>query len=46
VIGLVERNDRVEVLRTQSGSTLVRFRNRTGADHIGWVPSTSLSDLP
>ena len=46
VIGLVERNDRVEVLRTQSGSTLVRFRNRTGTDHMGWVPSTSLSDLP
>ncbi len=46
VIGLVERNDRVEVLRTQSGSTLVRFRNRTGADHMGWVPSTSLSDPP
>jgi Tfp pilus assembly protein PilF len=46
VIGLVERNDRVEVLRTQSGSALVRFRNRTGTDHIGWVPSTSLSDPP
>ncbi len=46
VVGLVERNDRVEVLRTQSGSSLVRFRNRTGTDHLGWVPSTSLADPP
>jgi tetratricopeptide (TPR) repeat protein len=46
VIGLVERNDRVEVLRSQQGSSLVRFRNRTGAEHLGWVPSTSLADPP
>jgi tetratricopeptide (TPR) repeat protein len=46
VIGLVERNDRVEVLRTQQGSALVRFRNRSGAQHLGWVPVTSLADPP
>ena len=46
VIGLVERNDRVEVLRTQQGSALVRFRNRSGAEHLGWVPVTSLADPP
>jgi Flp pilus assembly protein TadD len=46
VIGLVERDDRVELLRTQQGSSLVRFRNRTGTQHVGWVPSTSLADPP
>ena len=46
VVGLVERNDRVEVLRTQQGSALVRFRNRSGTQHLGWVPVTSLADLP
>ena len=44
VIGLVERGDRVEVLRTQETSSLVRFRNRSGAEHIGWVPSSALAD--
>jgi len=46
VVGLVERDDRVEVLRTQQGSALVRFRNRSGAQHLGWVPVTSLADPP
>jgi len=46
VIGLVERGDRVEVLRTQQGSALVRFRNRNGGQHLGWVPVTSLTDPP
>jgi tetratricopeptide (TPR) repeat protein len=46
VIGLIERNDRVEVLRTQQGSALVRFRNRSGTQHLGWVPVTSLADPP
>ena len=42
VIGLVARNDRVEVLRTQSGSALVRFRNRTGTDDmVGCRPPAS-----
>jgi Flp pilus assembly protein TadD len=46
IIGLVERDDRVELLRAQQGSSLVRFRNRTGTQHVGWVPSTSLADPP
>lgn len=46
VIGLVERNDRVEVLRTQQGSALVRFRNRSGTQHLGWVPVASLANTP
>ena len=42
VVGLVEKGDVVEVLRTQQGSSLVRFRNRNGAEHTGWLPSASL----
>jgi tetratricopeptide (TPR) repeat protein len=46
VIGLAERGDRVELLRTQQGSALIRFRNRNGGQHLGWVPVTSLTDPP
>ena len=44
VIGMVERGDRVEVLRSQQGSSLVRFKNRSGAEHLGWVSTASLAD--
>ena len=43
VIGLVEKGDRVEALRSQQGSTLVRFRTRTGAEHLGWVTTGRLA---
>jgi hypothetical protein len=44
VVGMVERGDRVEVLRSQQGSSLVRFKNRSGAEHLGWVSTASLAD--
>ncbi len=44
VVGLVEKGDVVEVLRTQQSSSLIRFRNRSGASHTGWLPSASLGE--
>ena len=46
VIGLAERDDRVELLSTHEGSCLIRFRNRSGSEQVGWVPSTSLAEPP
>ena len=43
-VGLVEKGDVVEVLRTQQTSSLIRFRNRNGAEHTGWLPSASLGE--
>jgi Flp pilus assembly protein TadD len=46
VVGLVEKGDPVQVLRTQQASSLIRFRNRNGTEHVGWIPSASLADRP
>jgi len=43
-IGKIRRGDQVPVLKTQKTYSQVRFRDRGGANRVGWVPSASLAD--